>query len=148
MTKSSPNKVFSDTAERSAKTVSKYRKRKATEKAKENRRKSKYARLDDTHAARMAYSRHDGGITPDQVTEDISPESLEELKSSFYQTKVVITTEETQQIEEQTRDQADNEKWRYERRKRLTASTVGGIAKMNNKKEQKGAEFTLQHIER
>ena len=73
MTSSSPNKVFTDTAERSAKTLSKDRKRKATEEAKERRQKSKYAKTDDTTAARRAYSRHDDGITPDQVTEDIAP---------------------------------------------------------------------------
>lgn len=33
-------------------------------------------------------------------------------------------------IEEETREQAENEKWMMERRKRITASNVGGIAKM------------------
>ena len=132
MTKSSPNKVYSNAAERSAKALSKQRKRKSTDKVKANRRQSKYARQDNSAAARKAYSRHDGGIAPDEVIEDISLESLEELKSSFYRTKVVVTREEAQKIEEQTRDQADNEEWEYERRKRLTASNVGGIAKMKN----------------
>ena len=52
------------------------------------------------------------------------------MKSIFYQTRVVITQEEAKHIEEQTRDQADNEQWRHERRKRITASMAGGIAKM------------------
>ena len=129
MTKSSPNKVYSNAAERSAKALSKQRKRKSTDKVKANRRQSKYARQENSAAARKA---HDGGIAPDEVIEDISLESLEELKSSFYQTKVVLTREEAQKIEEQTKDQADNEEWKYERRKRLTASNVGGIAKMKN----------------
>ena len=81
--KSSPNKVYTSTAEHSAKKLVKD-KRKATEEAKQNRRRSKYARKGDTAAARSAYSRHDGGIQPDQV-------SLEELKSSFYQTRVAVT---------------------------------------------------------
>lgn len=132
MTQSSPNKVFIDTAERSAKIADKDRKRKATEEVKEKRRKSKYARTDDTTAARRAYSRHDGGITPDEVIQDVSPERLEELKSSFYQSNVVITRDEAEKIEQQTRDQADNKEWKHERRKRVTASRAGGIAKMKN----------------
>ncbi len=43
------------------------RKRKATEQAKQSRQKSKYIRLDDTHAARSAHNRDDGGISPEQV---------------------------------------------------------------------------------
>ena len=56
-------------------------------------------------------------MAPDQVTKDISPNSLEGLKSSFYQTKVVITREDAHKIEQQTRDQADNECSKCERRK-------------------------------
>ena len=132
MTKTSPNKVYTDTAERSAKTLNQDRKRKNTEQAQERRRRSKYTRIEesDTTAARTAYNRHDGGVTPDEVTQDVSPERLEELKSSFYQINVVITQEQAQQIEEETRDQADNENWKYERRKRITASNAGEIAKM------------------
>ena len=95
MTKSSPNKVFVNTAERSAERVLKDRKRKETDKAKEQRRKSKYSKLDNTSIARQAYSRHDGSIlAPEQVSNDIPPEDLEELKSMFYETKVVITRDE------------------------------------------------------
>lgn len=65
MTTSSPNKVFTNATEHSTKKLNKDRKRKATEKFKEQRRRSKYTRIDDTPAARRAYSRHDGGITPD-----------------------------------------------------------------------------------
>ncbi len=130
MTGSMPNKVFSDAAECSAKTVSNDRKRKGTNEAKEQRRKSKYTKIDNSIAARKAYTRHDEGVSPDEVTEDISPQRLEELKTSFYQTKVVVTCEEAQTIEKKTRQQAENDEWKYERRKRITASRVGGIAKM------------------
>ncbi len=65
------------------------------------------------------------------MTEDISTQRLEELKASFYETKVVVTGVEAQLIEEKTRQQAENYyEWKYERRKRITASRVGGIAKM------------------
>ena len=130
MTSTSPNEVFSTVAERSATRVEKDRKRKATDKAKESRRRSKYIRIDDTAAARSAYSRHDGGISPEEVHDDIPSDQLQQLQTSYYKTKVAITEEEARDIEKSTRDQADNEQWMIERRKRLTASRVGSIAKM------------------
>ena len=107
------------------------KKRKATEEAKVQRRKSKYAPKFNAAAARSAYSRHHEGILPDQLTEDIYLEHLQELKSSFYQTRVSVTQKGRVLIEEQTRDQANSCQWKQERRKRPTASVVGGIAKMN-----------------
>ena len=77
-------------------------------------------------------SRHDNGITPEEVIDDIPPEHLEQLKTSFYSTKVFVTKDEAMEIEKQTRDQADSMQWLVERRKRLTASKVGGISKMKN----------------
>lgn len=56
MTTSSPNKVYTDAAERSAKKLRKDNERKATEDVKSKRRKSKYSQLRDTTAARRAYS--------------------------------------------------------------------------------------------
>ncbi len=44
-----------------------------------------------------------------------------------------VTQEERIQIEEQTRDQDNSDQWQQEWRKRLTASVVGGIAKMKEK---------------
>ncbi len=43
---------------------------------------------------------------------------------------MAITQDEANKIEEETRDQAENNLWMNERRKRITASKVGGIAKM------------------
>ena len=104
MTSTSPNKIFTDAADRSAKRVETDRKRKATDEAKESRRRSKYIRVDDNSAAaRSAYSRHDGGISPEEVNDDIPSEQLEQLKTSFYTTKVVITEEEARDIEKTTR---------------------------------------------
>ena len=114
MTTISPNQVFIDTAERSAKKLLSDNKRKVTEKVKSKRRKSKYTLFPDTPAARRAYSQHDGGITPDEVTEDISKESLDKLMSRFYETKVVITSEEAKDIEIRTRDQGISDEWKSE----------------------------------
>ena len=93
MTTTSPNKTSSNAAQCSAKKLEKDNKRKATD---ENslRRECKYTKLQDTPAVRRAYNRHDGGITPDDCGEDISQETLELLMSSFYETKVVTTSEQ------------------------------------------------------
>ena len=79
MATTSPNKVLTNTAEQSAKRMNKDRERNSTEAAKESRRRSKYAPTDDTTAAMSSYSRHDDGITPEEVTDDVTPEHLEEL---------------------------------------------------------------------
>ena len=116
------------TAQRSAKRLNSDKKRKATDKAKENRRQSQYSRNDESSAARMAYSRHVRGIEPDDIADDVTPEYLEELKHGFYQTKVVVPLAEAHRIERSTRVQADSEEWMIERGKRITASRVGSIA--------------------
>ena len=89
ITSTSPNKIFSTAADQPAEKVEADRKRKASEKAKESRRRSKYMRLDDTVAARIAYNRYDRGISPEQVDDDIPSDELKQLKTSFYETKVV-----------------------------------------------------------
>ena len=129
ITNTSPNKVYTSVTSQSAKVLDRQRKQKATEEAKQKRRQNKYIRRDESSAARQAYSRHVNGITPDEVTQDISPESLEQLKTSYFENKVVVT-EDARKIERETRDQADSDIWIIERRKRITASNVGGIAKM------------------
>ena len=111
MTGSPPNQHFIDTAEYFAKND---RKRKATDTAKQQ---STYSRSDDTVAARKSYTRHDSAVEPDEVTDDISPHYLAELKQSYYDTKVVVTQEEAVNIERHTREQAMSEQWQDERRK-------------------------------
>ena len=131
MTNSIPNQVFSDTAERSAENLKRQNERKAKDEVKAKRRRSKYARREnDTVAARKAYSRHDGGVLPNEIDDDVSPELLEKLKTGFYETKVILTPDEAREIERETVDQADHEQWINERRKRITASVAGSIAKM------------------
>ncbi len=133
MTHYPPNEVFVDSAKHSAKRLCADKKRKATEKVRKKRRMSKYNKSQDSTAARKAYSRHDGGIAPDDIAEDISVESLEQLKSSFYQARVIVSHEQAIEVESRTRGQADSEEWAVERRVRITASRVGGICKMREK---------------
>ena len=69
------NIVYKTTAKVSARIAERDKKRKATDKAKESRRKNKYPKNYNSIATRKAYSRHDG-IQPDEVTEDVSSEHL------------------------------------------------------------------------
>ena len=144
MTGSQPSETFTNVAESSAKQVESQRKRKATDKAKTKRRQSKYSRTDDSVAARQAYSRHDNGIEPEDVCDDVSPEHLTELKNTFYNSKVVVTKEEAEDIERDTRAQNESEYWMTERRKRLTASRVGSVAKM--KRTTKRSSKVQQYV--
>ncbi len=57
--------------------------------------------------------------------------------------RVFVTQEEREKIEEQTRDQDSSDQWQQERRKRLTASVVGGIAKMKEKQKSKKVQALL-----
>ena len=127
MTNSLPNEIFKNVAQVVAKKKDKDCKRKAKEEVKRKRRKGKYSRVDNSLAARRAYSRHDDEVEPDDVSDDVSPEIL---KKSYYEANIAISKEEAAEIEANTRDQAGNDRWKQERKKRLTASRVGGIIKM------------------
>ena len=74
ITNTSPNKIYTSVTSQSAKVLDRQRKRKATDEAKQKRRQNKYMRRDESSAALQTYSRHDNGITPDEVTQDISLE--------------------------------------------------------------------------
>ena len=144
MTESEVNPVYQNVAEKSKQKIANDRKRKSTPEAKERRRKSKYSKEDNSVSALKAYNRRDGGIEPEEVMEDISPETLEDLKTSFYSTKVTVTEEEAQNIAANTAAQGQSEEWAKERRKRLTASVVGGILKMKSvTKKSKKVESLL-----
>ena len=66
MTSTTPNKVFSDTAQRSAKKASSEKERKAKEEVREQRRIRKYSPKNDSVQARKEYSRHDDGHLPEE----------------------------------------------------------------------------------
>ncbi len=130
VTQASPNKVFTDVTASITNSLAKDKKRKATGPAKEQRRKSKYLKLDDTPAARKAYDRHDDGISPDDTTADVSPAQLQIMVESYYERRVKVSEKRVKEIEGSTREQSDSDQWRQERRQRITASKVGSIAKM------------------
>ena len=64
-------------------------------------------RLHDTIAARTMHNRYNGGISPEQVDDDIPSDELKQLKTSFYETKVVITEERRKEVEKSTRGQVE-----------------------------------------
>ena len=149
MTGDYPNEVFVDAADISAKRVEKDRERKATEKAKASRQKSKYSHHDNSVAACRAYTRHDGLVEPEDIENDILLEYLDQLKMSYHSAKVVVSTQEKALIEEQTLEQSNCSFWAEEITKRITASHVGSIAKMkkNYKKEEQGEGVTVQYLQ-
>ena len=130
MTCTNTNQVFVDVSNSACKIAKNDKQRKATEKAKEQRRKSKYAGKENSQQARKAYNRYDNGSCPDDVVDDVSPDYLKKLMDGFYATKVVITPQEGNEIERETRDQHASDSWERERRVRITASKAGKLAKM------------------
>ena len=133
MTTTCINSVYQNVMECSTKKTEVDRKRRATDEAKSKRRQSKYSRKDDSIKALKAYSRHDDGVLPDEVEDDISPEQLADLTDLYYKSNVVVTIQEAIDIEIKTRGQGENDLWKEERRKRLTSSVVGGIIKMQKR---------------
>ena len=129
MTDSPCNSIFSMTAKESAQRKEKDKVRKSRESVKEKRRKNKYKKNDNSLAACRAY-RHDNQMEPDDVTDDVSPDILKEMKENYFKAQVAVTKQEAVAIEEATRGQAGSDVWKKERMKRITASKVGSIAKM------------------
>ena len=64
---------------------------------------------------------------------DISPEYLEKMKKTYYKAHILVDIDMRENMTRNQSTAADSnaqELWYGERRKRITASTVGGIAKM------------------
>ena len=129
------NAVFTAAADHATKEVERCRKRKATSAAKQTRRAAKHQKLSNESVdARKAYARHDGGTAPEDIVEDISPEHLTEMKALYYKGNVYVDAHKSTAIDLQTIEQSSSDLWREERRKRLTASITGSIAKRKTKK--------------
>ena len=85
------------------------------------RRASKYATTTSLNR------QHDYG--PDSQQPDVSPAELRRLCFEFYNKEVVVTQDEAQQIEADTREQAEVNLWYHHRRLQVTSSNFGKIAK-------------------
>ena len=133
-TGSEPNDVLSQVSQTLRKETNHSRETKSTSKAKEARnwRKS-LSRVDNTDLARRSYSRCDGGRNADDVSGELPSTYLQDTMLQYYKANVSITRAKAKDIEVMTRQQGTSECsaniWLAERRKRITASNVGTIAK-------------------
>ena len=137
LTGSEPNQPFIKAAEENEKRVLKDRKRKSSDAAKISRRQRKYAKSkDNSLSAKLAYSRDDDHVQPEDVVDDVPSQDLQMLKTEYYHAHVVVDEKTAHEIEMSTREQSratsstTEQLWYAERQKRITASKVGGIAKM------------------
>ena len=129
MTASNASKVFVNATKSASKIAESNKQRKATEIVKERRRKANVGK-ENTQQAWKAYNRYNNGCYPDDIVDDVSPCYLQQLMDGFYTTKVTVTAEEANEIEQQTRDQHASASWERERKIRITASKAGPLAKM------------------
>ena len=67
---------------------------------------------------------------------DVTPDYLQQLMDVFYTTKVAVTAEEANEIEQETKGQHASDSWEREWRIRITASKVGTLAKMRKTTKQ------------
>ena len=129
------NPIFKKTTLSNAKKVESDRKRKATNEARKKRVKTKFQRTnDDSLQARRDYARHDGGPDIHEVHQDIPGDHLQHLVLEYYSANDRLSRAKAMEIESLTRTQAAASEvggnlWMAERRKRITASVCGTIAK-------------------
>ena len=86
--------------------------------------------IKQTDQARHCYSRYDGGRNADDITGDVPSNFLQDTMIQYYKANVAVTIPKATNIEVMTRQQECSANiWLAERRKRITASNVGTIAK-------------------
>ena len=54
---------------------------------------------------------HNDDVTPNDITDDMSPEYLDELKNSFYTMNVTLTIEQADKLEQETQEQSGSDMW-------------------------------------
>ena len=146
------NSVFKSNSIQKEKNVLEDRKRKATETEKERRKQVKYRKTNDnSKKARSDYARHDGGQGVQDIAKDVPQEYLEQMMLDYYTTNVKISEQRILDIERVTRGQSTPDDigsniWLAERRKRITSSNTGAIAK--RRATTKVANSTLLHFQR
>ena len=142
----SPSKTFKAVAVKRTETAIKDRKRKS--KTEEKLRRKKCKKVDNSLQSRLDYSRHDDGPNALDVSPDIPTSDLHDLMISYYSAHVKVTESTATKISIDTIGQGDdtsNILWHEERRKRLTASNVGKIAKKTSNNQ--GGSFCVATVE-
>ena len=97
------------------------------------RKLRKRSNSDNTLQSRRSYSRYDGGQDAEDVNTDLPPSFLQDNMLQYYGTNVKVSDQRAKDIEMMTRQQGTDETsaniWLAERRKRITSSNVGLVAK-------------------
>lgn len=89
------------------KKVTNDRKRESTDTEMVNWRKRKYTKTsDDSLAAHQAYSRHDNGVQPQDVSDDVLPDHLQKLKMDYCEAHMIVDQRKINEIEQSTRGQS------------------------------------------
>ena len=97
---------------------------------KRKRKEVRYGKSND-HPVKASrdYARHDGGLD----VRDVPAAFLEDMMVDYYRAHISVSTEKRLEIKGTTKSQAADElasnRWKAERRKRVTASKCGQIAK-------------------
>ena len=129
------NSIFKVASEARCKQLEADRKRKATDKAKSNRRASKYKKTNDNSAqARSDYAHHDNGPGVREAVSDVPQAYLQGLMVDYYHTNVSVSDAKVAEIETATRGQSTADDmapnmWLAERRKHVTSSVAGPTAR-------------------
>ena len=138
-TGSDANPVFTANSMTKEKQVSQDRKQKAKDTERERRKQVKYRKTNDnSQKARSDYARHDDGRGVKDTVNDVPQEYLEQIMLDYYTANVKVSDHKRLNIEQVTTGQCTPEDigsniWLAERRKRITSSNTGVIAKRRAK---------------
>ena len=130
---STPSKTFRAVGECKAKKLNEDRKRKSTDTTKIKRKKAKKESLSASQQGREYYSRYDEGCNANDIEIDVFDNQLCELMKEYHLANVNIPESARESVTMMTSAQGKNDHslqvWLSERRMRITASSVGKIAK-------------------
>ena len=132
-TVSTPSMTFTRVAESKQHKSNEDRKRKSRDDVRAQRKRAKRAGQVESTKGRDDYSRHDGGKNAAEIITDLSPDQLYALMREYYLVNVKVSEAVCEDLKIRTAEQGKNDNslqvWLAERRKRITASNVGSIAK-------------------
>ena len=131
ITKCTSNDTFRTVSASKNKILAQDNKRKATEEVKLQRKRRRST--PDSQQGRLDYSGYDNkGPNAVEVPMDLFTDKLHDLMVEYYEAHVKVTETAAKQIYTKTMGQSNGEcehEWLEERRKRITSSNVGQIAK-------------------